>query len=199
MVFTVSETYNGIQSTTTSPSVTNLCGDGCYSCSGTVCTACFNTTYSTTTFLYNFQCYSTCPDGSYKASTTSCGSCHISCSTCSGPLYTDCKTCGTNYTNSSGICLSVCGAGKYYSGGVCSSCDPNCQACLSSTSCYICKTNATMIESVCYFTTCLGNCLTCQGTQSACTSCSPGYSFYQQQCLQSCPSGTYQTSSSICQ
>lgn len=97
------------------------------------------------------------------------------------------------------MCISVCGIGKYLSNNICYSCHINCQACTSATNCYLCNTNATMISSVCYFTSCLGNCLTCEGTQSTCTSCSSGFSLYKQQCLSSCPSGTYQTSSATCQ
>lgn len=118
-LFTVSETYNGSQSTSTSPALSNLCGDNCYDCSGSACTTCFNSTYSTANLLFGGTCYSSCPNGSYKLSSSSCAACHTSCSTCSGPTYTECNTCANNYTNQSGICLSVCGAGKYLSDNTC--------------------------------------------------------------------------------
>lgn len=182
--YSVTEKYQGLSSTTTTVSITNICGDGCYQCSATTCTTCFTSNYSTLINLYNGKCYSTCPAGSYQSATALCSSCHSSCSTCSGSNYTNCTACASNYQNTTqGYCLSICGQEKYFSGGSCLSCHPNCNACLSSSVCYVCKTNATLLGSVCSFTSCNSPCSTCEGTQSTCTSCLSSYYFYKSSCF----------------
>lgn len=175
---TVTETYQGAASTSTTISVSNVCGSDCYQCSGGTCTACFNSTHTTSTVLYLGVCYSSCPDGSYSSASDSCLTCHASCSTCTGASYLDCSTCATNFATNGSYCVSVCGTGQYLSGS-CQSCHANCQACLSDTVCYLCKTNATLINSECTFTSCTSPCATCLSTQSTCTSCSDPYNLYQ--------------------
>lgn len=64
-------------------------------------------------------------------------------------------------------------------------------ACISSTDCYVCKVNATLINSVCSYANCNSPCLTCEGSQSTCTSCSNSMALYQLTCYSSCPSGTF--------
>ena len=203
--YLLTETYSNITSTSTSLPVVNTCGDGCYQCSGTVCTACFNTTWANLSLLYGGSCYKTCPAGTFQSSSGACTACHPSCASCNGSAYTNCTACAPAFVNTTAnttsYCLSVCGAGKYLSGSVCLSCDLQCTACLSSAVCYLCKSNATLINSVCSFTSCFSPCLTCSAVQSNCTTCVGSYSLYQFTCVSSCPSGTYQSSSdgqSVC-
>lgn len=196
----LSETYSNITSTHTSISIVNICGDGCYQCSGTICTACFNTTWANLSLLYNGVCYQNCPVNTFQT-TGACTDCHPSCSSCTSSAYNNCTSCAPAFLNNTNYCLSVCGQGKYLSGSICLLCDLECTACISSTNCYVCKTNATMIGSTCDFTSCFSPCLTCSGVQSNCTACISSYSLYQFTCVGACPSGTYQSTSngqSVC-
>lgn len=142
----------------------NICGQDCYQCSGGLCTACFNSTYTTNILFYSDSCYSSCPTLTYQTSTNQCASCHSSCSVCDGSTYLNCTSCNTNFVDNSNYCVSVCGSGQFYENGACSTCHANCEACISSTVCYVCKTNATLIGSECSFTTCTSLCLTCLGS-----------------------------------
>lgn len=137
--FTITETFSSAASTSTVAALQNICGSTCYECSSSLCTSCFNSTYTTVVFFWNNQCLSGCPNGSYNSNNT-CVACHSSCMTCTGSLYTNCTSCSQTFTlSSAGYCSSVCGTGKYESGGVCLSCHPNCDSCISSTVCYVCK------------------------------------------------------------
>lgn len=194
--FTVTETFSSAASTSTSASLQNTCGSTCHECSSSLCTGCFNSTYTLLFLFWKNQCLGGCPNGTYNSNNT-CIACHSSCLTCTGPLYTDCTSCSQNFTlSSSGYCGSVCGAGKYESGGVCLNCHANCDYCLSSTICYACKASAVMIGTECQFATCTSPCSTCLGSVTTCTSCISSKILYQSQCYDSCPDGTYLTKGS---
>ena len=190
--YAISEKYGNIASTSTTISVSNICGDGCYQCSSNICTKCFDISYSNATLLYGGVCYEFCPSGSYKSSEGVCTICHASCGSCNGGSYSNCTSCSTSFQLSSSYCESVCGPTKYLS-GTCQNCHVNCQSCLSDAVCYVCKTNATLINSACEFTSCFSPCLTCLGNQSTCASCIDASSLYQSACYAECPSGTYKT------
>jgi hypothetical protein len=147
--FTLSESFNSLQSTSTAISTTNKCGS-CYQCSGTdsACSACFNSTYTTAIYYYSSQCFTSCPANTYTLN-SACLDCHSSCQTCVGPSYTNCTSCSSGFALSNGYCGSVCGSGKYQSGATCMSCHPNCESCLSDTVCYVCKTSAVLIGTAC--------------------------------------------------
>lgn len=176
--FTLSETFNTQQSTSTAITANNKCGS-CYQCSNTnsTCSACFNSTYSTLIYYYSSSCYSACPTNTF-ASDSTCIDCHSSCQTCVGPLFSNCTSCSSAYTLSDGYCSSVCGSGKYQSNGSCLSCHPNCQSCLSYSLCYVCKSSAVLIDGVCEFTSCTSPCKTCLGSLTTCTSCVNSYYLY---------------------
>ena len=84
--------------------------------------------------------------------------------------------------DTAGYCLSICGSGKYLSNGICTSCHANCIGCESSSVCYACKTNATLIGNTCEFTSCFGSCSSCLGSQSTCTSCISAHYLYNSAC-----------------
>lgn len=50
--FTVTETFSSVASTSTSASLQNTCGSTCYECSSSLCTNCFNSTYTLLLFFW---------------------------------------------------------------------------------------------------------------------------------------------------
>lgn len=109
----------------TSVTLGNICGDNCYECNSTFCTACFNSTNSNYTLLYNGNCFNACPAKSYIEGSI-CIDCHLSCSSCNGKNYLNCTKCETGYSLVDNYCKSICGNSKYQNNLTCQNCHPNC-------------------------------------------------------------------------
>ncbi|EAR90495.3 zinc finger lsd1 subclass family protein (macronuclear) [Tetrahymena thermophila SB210] len=141
-----------------------------------VCNAQGCTKCQTNFYLYNFQCVSQCPSNYAPDTNQSCQPCDATCLTCSFPQSsTSCKTCKPNtYLNPNNSCQSTC-PDKYWpntSNLTCQTCDTNC---------YNCKS---------------------PGDQNSCTSCSGNVYLSNNQCISTCPPGTFplkQTNNNICQ
>ena len=180
------------------------CSTSCAECFGTStnCTSC-----SSTQFLYNNACYSSCPAYSYTSG-TNCFSCDVSCNTCTGSTNLNCTTCktGYSYTDSQGrcyqtcpakfnvtsmMCLDSCNSNEYaLSTGQCAFCDSSCVSCNGGTS-----SNCTACPNVLYNGTCSAycpshaylnlttcyecdyTCGTCNSESTNCTSCISPYPY----------------------
>ncbi|EAR90505.2 zinc finger lsd1 subclass family protein (macronuclear) [Tetrahymena thermophila SB210] len=149
----------------------DYCSPNCLVCDAKGCSKC-----SSSYFLYNLQCVSTCPDGFATDSNKICQPCDSTCLTCSTPQSnTSCLTCKTNtYLNPNKSCLSNCPS-KYWTDQTnwkCQVCDPTCYNCIS------------------------------PGDQNSCTSCSGTLYLFSNQCINTCPTNTFyltQTNNNICQ
>ena len=98
--------------------------------------------------------------------------CDSRCSSCSGPLNTQCSTCSTE------AYFSTVGSTSY-----CLSCDTTCSTCVGplTTDCTACRTqrylwNAVGSQGTCIYqcSNTLANCKVCQ-SESLCVICNPGY------------------------
>ncbi len=94
-------------------------------------------------YLYNKQCYTTCPGLiTYENTLTrTCDSCPVNCTQCTGD-YTNvqCTKCVNGYVMDNGGCYLDCvTAGLVKSGGVCVVCSSLCATCsLTTTNCTSC-------------------------------------------------------------
>ena len=138
------------------------CSDTCSECSGSsTCTKCNEGDY-----LYRGWCYSdSCPDGSYLSDEENmvCSSCDSSCLTCSNSDRCDSCNAGYHVDDNTGKCVSECESGQYKDD------DGNCQQCST-------------------------NCLECSESPDKCISCDPNSEYnvlYENQCLSTCPDGTF--------
>lgn len=115
------------------------------------------------------RCTLSCPIGTYLDSTLNlCVICPASCSQCSDGLT--CLACGNSTYIYNGGCYAAC---------------PNGTIANSST------VGGTTVLT-CSINTCSGS----PTSQTNCTSCVTPFYLYNQQCVQFCPNGTYQSSSS---
>ncbi|ELP84797.1 protein serine/threonine kinase, putative [Entamoeba invadens IP1] len=110
----------------------------------------------------------TCITGFNFLSNGLCETCHSTCEKCSGPLTTNCLSCGS---------------GRYLQNGQCLSCDSNCYdigpSCHNINGCIKCKDAFYINNKMC--SPCNSNCNTCDGgTSSSCLSCKSGKYFVAQ-------------------
>lgn len=189
------------------------CASPCSTC--TSATACLSCLTNVTEKYYNSannSCLAVCPQGFY-GSINVCTPCSSPCLNCS-TTSTNCTACNTSlYVLYNSNCTTSCPTGTFNSSGTCLACDISCLTCTGlATNCTLCATgyvtngtagvctNTCMIGTVPYNGACgcRVDCLTCSGTASNCTSCDPASAFYayyySNQCLGSCPNGTYDSS-----
>ena len=108
-----------------------------------------------------------CNAGSYaESSTGACTVCSTACTSCTGPLSTDCQSCASGYylQPAATACSTTCPGGYWP--------DASKRVCVQ----------------------CSQNCLTCDQTQADnahCLACASGLYLSGSQCLLTCPSGTY--------
>ncbi|EAR90500.2 zinc finger lsd1 subclass family protein (macronuclear) [Tetrahymena thermophila SB210] len=141
-----------------------------------VCNAQGCTNCQTDFYLYNFQCLSQCPSNYAPDARQSCQPCDATCLTCTLPQSsTSCKTCKPNtYLNPDNSCQSTC-PNYFWPNTI----NLTCQTC--DTTCYNCKS---------------------PGDQNSCTICSGNLYLSNNQCISTCPPGTFplkQTNNNICQ
>jgi hypothetical protein len=138
------------------------CSSPCATCSGTAstCTGCI----SSSSHLYNSNCYATCPSGSYASSSSACTSinnchglylihflaCSSPCATCSGSA-TSCTGCsGSKPYLYSSTCVATCPSGYYATTA------NSCAGMIFSNFLYVDRFEYSLFKSMCYL---LGNCI----------------------------------------
>ncbi|KAL4440935.1 hypothetical protein ABPG74_009348 [Tetrahymena malaccensis] len=170
--------------------------------------------------LINKSCHQKCQSNQFRNPELNCQQCHMSCSTCSGSLETDCITCINSVSfNDIKIC-QICDKGYFYNqlnspqnGNFdpqnCQKCDPQCLEChKQSNACLKCKINDPLIKSNClaqcpdrYYQQdnickqCQSNCLIC--TQNKCNLCEEGYDIVQNQCSLKCQQNQFRDTASL--
>lgn len=171
------------------------------------------------TLLLNGGCIFTCPANTFS-NTNVCINCSIGCSQCLNASY--CTACLSNYAFYSGKCLLTCPMGTFLNNGTCSSCISGCYQCSNSINCVVCLPGLSLMASS-NQASCVNNCpsgfyaqpilstafnnsnnlqcvacnspcLTCTSS-SSCTLCINGYSLRGSNCVSTCPSGTFSTTS----
>ena len=166
------------------------------------------------------KCVSSCPHGLYgDTESNNCLVCHLTCSTCHGPMDSDCLTCRSNKTLSAGHCIDGCPRGSFQSVDEgkqvsCKLCDAACAECIGdgagqctkcnemfvldgSTCTSECPSGAFKDLSMRKCSACDKGCLTCDGAgPSDCTSCPRKMVLVEDrgQCASGCPDGYYQAS-----
>lgn len=168
-------------------------------------------------FLYNNQCYTSCPNLISYANTLTrtCNSCPTNCTQCTGD-YTlvTCTKCVTGYVLDNGACSSNCITSGYVNlNGVCVGCSTMCGTCsitqTNCTSCDISSLNPYFYNNRCLSSCpstfynenstfsclkCLSPCETCLNSSiHSCQSCLSPFIYYNFDCLSNCPAGYYQS------
>lgn len=86
------------------------------------------------------MCGDTCSTSTYPNITTSkCESCNAACSSCTGPLNSECSACSSNYYLYSTTCSIYCPTGYYKDSSECKECDDACKTCTSLIVCTSCN------------------------------------------------------------
>lgn len=160
------------------------------------------------------SCVQTCPVGTYALSTNlSCAICVSPCLSCLNDLF--CLSCIQGYFLTPDNTCSVLCPYRYYGESLtqtCQKCSGRCNECLDQQRCLNCKTgfyypsNYSCLDScspsvglIGYYanlnsmtcTTCDSSCLNCLISSTYCTSCPSGYLFFNNTCINSCPTGYY--------
>ncbi len=150
--------------------------------------------------------------------------CHVECSTCNGPLSSNCQSCKSAFTRSNAgdlvECVSSCSGISS-----CETCHPQCLGCRgpSSQQCLACQEDIITADGILTCVPQCGNstyrapvtgstsnfecrschslCLNCTGPSlSDCVQCRGASEVINGQltCLQSCPTDTYKASNGLC-
>ena len=95
------------------------CHPSCHNCndgSASSCTECGTKGDRQMLFLHKGECKASCPSGLFgENSSQECKPCDATCSSCAGPLSSECKSCGQGLFllgTPAGVCLSTCPEGK---------------------------------------------------------------------------------------
>ncbi|KAG9486783.1 hypothetical protein GDO78_006922 [Eleutherodactylus coqui] len=167
-------------------------------------------------FLYRYEniCYTACPDKTYsRDSERSCLSCEASCFSCTED---ECTYCEEGFYLKDGVCVSLCGPGFYADdeGRECDSCYRTCEECAGPVydECTTCKPKLQLQNGQCVnpsgpkngllpgrywndyqkeYQSCDDICQTCNTSSTACTSCHLGKYLHEEDCIPSCPKGTF--------
>lgn len=130
--------------------------------------------------------------------------CKPFCKTCENEDV--CLKCDENFKTINHKCYAYC-ENKYYSGedGTCIPCQAPCETCSNSTTCLTCLDNKYFFEGKCldkcptsYYSEnfkcykCYPSCDSCKGPKKTdCLSCSRGFVSKNDECISTCPEGTY--------
>ncbi|KAM4877564.1 proprotein convertase subtilisin/kexin type 5 isoform 1-T1 [Thomomys bottae] len=188
------------------------CMEGCASCSAPdLCETC-QTQSDIPRFLHEGRCYSRCPEHFY-AKDGLCEPCGSPCRTCEGNA-TNCHSCKEEFVLSHGECQEACPERQVAVDGVCKHCPEMCQECLHEKTCKECMPGFFLHEDTCHESCpqrsyshsgqcvpCHKDCLQCHGpTRDDCELCIDIFKlFYNGQCLDECPVGTYEEEMETCQ
>lgn len=170
-----------------------------------------------TTYLYNGNCLTNCPDGYYKSTNNqTCAECStpLHCATCQNS--SSCLTCAVPYYNYQSYCLVSCPTSITVQNSNtynCDACPTNCTYCSGYplTICTTCNTGYLLDQNRCGLTCvthgyvpsglictqCNPICLTCNNTPTNCTSCDTAGTnpyLFNNNCLSAC-SGRYYSDS----
>ncbi|XP_073526785.1 proprotein convertase subtilisin/kexin type 5 isoform X1 [Phyllobates terribilis] len=188
------------------------CADGCKECSADdpdLCSSCFASYY-----MFENFCYTVCPDSTYSNdSIMRCFPCELSCFTCT---ENECIYCEEGFYLTDGACVSDCGLG-FYSDDVdreCDACYRTCDTCTGPDydECTTCKPKLQFQSGKCVnpsgqkeerlpgtywneynkqYEPCDDTCQTCNTSSITCTSCRSGTFLHEEDCIPSCPTGTF--------
>ncbi|KAM3137487.1 hypothetical protein pb186bvf_010460 [Paramecium bursaria] len=187
------------------PAIYQKCTAGCLDCSSNIdCASC------DTALGYSIN-GNTCECLSGYFQLITCNKCHYSCTECTGPAYTDCTSCDSTRTISSGVCSCQTDKFDVFSQSQCElihdssspychySCDTcfgaeyhNCLTCPAGSNraykdSYSCKCDTQFIDvgvQACEFVTCHDTCLTCDGPlESNCLSCPNNFRYESGFCI----------------
>jgi hypothetical protein len=180
------------------------CTAPCTQCvSPSSCLACGYDSSGKTLLLYNYACYSKCPDGTLQQGVI-CVNCSTSCKTCALDINT-CTSCATGRVLYNGTCLSSCPLDTTVNlSGICVACDINCSKCIGLPDfCSACASGRVLYNGKCYSSCpsgttttssfpstckqCDSSCLTCSGETYFCSSCGNGRYLYNKSCMTACP------------
>lgn len=180
------------------------CTAPCTQCvSPSSCLACGYDSSGKALLLYNYTCYSTCPDGTLQQGVI-CVNCSTSCKTCALDINT-CTSCPTGRVLHNGACLSSCPLDTTVNlNGICVACDINCSKCIGLPDfCSACASGRVLYNGICYSSCpsgttttssfpstcrqCDSSCLTCSVETYFCTSCASGRYLYNKSCMTACP------------
>ncbi|XP_046328704.2 proprotein convertase subtilisin/kexin type 5-like [Haliotis rufescens] len=104
------------------------CANNCTGPSPAQCVQCANFRVSSTG-----ECVQECPPVGFYKELKMCQSCHQSCSTCQGPLLSDCIKCRDGHylliTSKEHVCVEECFDGFYKNNGQCLRCSRMCEKC----------------------------------------------------------------------
>ena len=190
------------------------CDRSCLACNGSSLNSCYNCSSGYYLQPSSGTCLQSCPLAGYYPNPASnvCSPCASDCSSCVGPLSTQCLACNASYYLQpfSNECKDTCPSGYYpdFSNNVCAACDLGCLTCTESFVCTSCKEGFYLYQSNCirscpqsYWNDDLTHecklcdiaCLTCSGSASYCNSCKKGYFLHSNthSCLAGCPAGYY--------
>ena len=193
--------------------------NGCRGPTSTNCSQCFGLRGDDG----KVTCVTSCPDKLYgDRKMKQCLVCHETCSSCRGPMDSDCLTCVQGKTLSEGKCLSGCAPGSFQSSNGqqinCSHCHSTCSECVgaSASDCTHCKEGHVLHGSACtsqcpdgmfaetsskQCVPCHKSCLTCDGAYATdCKVCHKGMLLEETtgQCLGHSSDGYYQSVASPC-
>ncbi|KCV69785.1 hypothetical protein H696_03230 [Fonticula alba] len=198
------------------PVQTTPLGGQCMVCDET-CDACFGpgpedcvTCGRRFPLLFDGRCLATCPPGTFQDG-KACLPCNGSCAGCNGPEPVHCTACPGGLVLHVGVCTSACPDGFFPEGGLCVRCEPTCATCDNPDTCASCGAGRFLSPAGLCVDSCpagahacaaSGRCLACPAhcaecTSSgascmpACTGCEEGFFLSDDQCVASCPAGTY--------
>ncbi|EAR90506.3 zinc finger lsd1 subclass family protein (macronuclear) [Tetrahymena thermophila SB210] len=206
-----SNTFPNIQ---TNNNICQPCDSSCKTCDGPNSNNCLSCNAPQFFLQSTKTCVLSCNPNQYKnISNQTCSSCDYSCSTCSGPSYTNCLSCSGNTFLYQNQCIANCPV-KYFnnaSNNQCTACDYTCQQCNgtapnnclscqlpryfdpTSNSCLMtCNSNQyhDLNSNLCK--QCDSLCLTCNGPLiSNCTSCRQGLFLQNNICKPICDGSYY--------
>ncbi|EWS75787.1 zinc finger lsd1 subclass family protein (macronuclear) [Tetrahymena thermophila SB210] len=190
------------------------CNPSCGSCDGPNANNCLSCQTPTFYQQSTKTCAPQCSAIQYQnTSSQVCSFCDYSCSTCSGPSYTNCLSCSGNTFLYQNQCIANCPV-KYFnnvSNNQCTACDQTCYQCngpapnnclscqlpryfdpTSNTCLQTCNSNQYPDLNSNSCKQCDLSCLTCNGSsKSNCTSCRQGLFLQNNICKQKCDGSYY--------
>ncbi|XP_056379292.1 proprotein convertase subtilisin/kexin type 5 isoform X1 [Hyla sarda] len=188
------------------------CAMGCKQCSADdpdLCSSCFANYY-----MFENSCHAVCPDNTYSRDAIMiCLPCEPTCLSC---VEDECIVCKKGFYLKDGVCVTDCGLG-FYADDVdreCDSCFRTCDVCTGPAydECTTCKPNFQFQNGKCVsssghyirgppgsywneyekaYQPCDDTCLTCNTSSITCTSCRSGKYLHEEDCISSCPKGTF--------
>ncbi|XP_069482442.1 extracellular matrix organizing protein FRAS1 [Ambystoma mexicanum] len=195
--------------------ICSACDQSCETChtDNPACLTCFSGQ-----LLHEGKCVPKCPDDFYVDVTGRCAACHVTCSSCFGPLANQCGSCSRSLVLHQGQCLPTCLEGSFAENSNCKACHQSCRACVGpgNIHCTRCAQSLEVLQTeqeyygqpygVCQFQCaarfymestgvcreCHASCLSCIGeSEMDCTACVPPWVLHDGSCLLQCLNGFF--------